>query len=46
LPIKFAAEPGRADFTLPRLGEHTETVLRSVGYSEAELAALRESGAF
>jgi crotonobetainyl-CoA:carnitine CoA-transferase CaiB-like acyl-CoA transferase len=46
LPIKFEAEPGRADFTLSRLGEHTEQVLRSAGYSEADLAALRESGAF
>jgi len=46
LPIKFTAEPGRADFTLPRLGEHTEQVLRSAGYSDAELAALREGGAF
>jgi crotonobetainyl-CoA:carnitine CoA-transferase CaiB-like acyl-CoA transferase len=46
IPIKFAVEPGRADFTLPRLGEHTEQVLRSAGYSDAELAALREGGAF
>jgi crotonobetainyl-CoA:carnitine CoA-transferase CaiB-like acyl-CoA transferase len=46
IPIKFAAEPGRADFALPRLGEHTERVLRSVGYSDAELTALREDGAF
>jgi crotonobetainyl-CoA:carnitine CoA-transferase CaiB-like acyl-CoA transferase len=46
VPIKFAAEPGRADFALPQLGEHTEQVLRSVGYSDAELAVLREGGAF
>jgi crotonobetainyl-CoA:carnitine CoA-transferase CaiB-like acyl-CoA transferase len=46
VPVKFAAEPGRADFRLPRLGEHTEQVLRSVGCSDGEIAALREGGAF
>ena len=46
LPIKFAVEPGRADFRLPRLGEDTEDVLRSVGYGEDELGALRDAGAF
>ena len=46
LPIKFAAEPGRADFRLPRLGEHTEEVLQSAGYGEEEIDALREAGAF
>ncbi|MCM2310643.1 MAG: CoA transferase [Steroidobacteraceae bacterium] len=46
LPIKYSAEPGRADFRLPQLGEHTEEVLRAAGYSDAEMAALREDGAF
>ena len=46
LPIKFSGEPGRADFSLPRLGEHTEDVLRWAGYGEDELVALREAGAF
>jgi crotonobetainyl-CoA:carnitine CoA-transferase CaiB-like acyl-CoA transferase len=46
LPIKFAGEPGRADFRLPQLGEHTEDVLRSVGYGEDELVALRDAGAY
>lgn len=46
LPIRFAAEPGRADLRVPALGEHTEEVLRSVGYTEAELVALREAGAY
>jgi crotonobetainyl-CoA:carnitine CoA-transferase CaiB-like acyl-CoA transferase len=41
VPIKFADEPGRADFALPALGQHNEEVLRGVGYSDAELAALR-----
>jgi crotonobetainyl-CoA:carnitine CoA-transferase CaiB-like acyl-CoA transferase len=46
LPVKFETEPGRADFRVPRPGEHTEQVLRSVGCSDAELAALRAAGAF
>jgi crotonobetainyl-CoA:carnitine CoA-transferase CaiB-like acyl-CoA transferase len=46
VPVKFAAEPGRADFRLPRLGEHTEQVLRSVGCTDGDIAALREGGAF
>jgi crotonobetainyl-CoA:carnitine CoA-transferase CaiB-like acyl-CoA transferase len=29
----------------PRLGEHTDEILASVGYSAADIAALRESGA-
>jgi crotonobetainyl-CoA:carnitine CoA-transferase CaiB-like acyl-CoA transferase len=46
LPIKFSREPGRADFRLPQLGEDTEDVLRSVGYGEDELVALRDAGAY
>jgi crotonobetainyl-CoA:carnitine CoA-transferase CaiB-like acyl-CoA transferase len=46
VPVKFAAEPGRADFRLPRLGEHTEQVLRSVGCTDGDIAALHEGGAF
>jgi len=40
VPIKFSAEPGHANFAVPRLGEHTQDVLRGIGYSETELAAL------
>jgi len=46
VPIKFASEPGRPDFRVPALGEHTEAVLRSVGYDDAALAALRAAGAY
>ena len=45
LAIKFAREPGRANFRPPQLGEHTDEVLRGLGYSDAELIALRGLGA-
>jgi crotonobetainyl-CoA:carnitine CoA-transferase CaiB-like acyl-CoA transferase len=41
IPIKFADEPGRVDFRLPHIGEHNVELLASLGYSSAEIAALR-----
>jgi crotonobetainyl-CoA:carnitine CoA-transferase CaiB-like acyl-CoA transferase len=46
VPIKFRDEPGQPDFTLPRLGQHTDEVLRAAGYGDAEIAAMRAAGAF
>jgi CoA:oxalate CoA-transferase len=44
-PIKLDGE-GRAPGRIPRLGEHTDEVLRELGgFAEAELEALRASGA-
>ena len=41
-PIKFSATPISYSLPPPRLGEHTEQVLREVlGYDEARIAALR-----
>jgi crotonobetainyl-CoA:carnitine CoA-transferase CaiB-like acyl-CoA transferase len=45
-PIKYALEPGAPRFECPALGEHTEAVLRSVGYDDAGLARLVAAGAF
>jgi crotonobetainyl-CoA:carnitine CoA-transferase CaiB-like acyl-CoA transferase len=45
-PIKLSrtpADPTRAPG--PGLGEHTQEVLRSAGFSDAEIAQLHESGA-
>lgn len=39
IPIKFAEEPGRIGPGLPRLGEHTEEVLREAGLDEAAVKA-------
>ena len=43
-PVKYdRIEPG-IDRYPPRLGEHTEEVLRSRGYDDGEIEALREAG--
>ena len=44
MPHKFAAEPGRVSFDLPALGQHSEEILRSLGYSDADLAAMKADG--
>jgi crotonobetainyl-CoA:carnitine CoA-transferase CaiB-like acyl-CoA transferase len=46
LPLKFQDEPGAIDFRLPALGEHSKDILRQLGYTEAELAEMKEKGAY
>ncbi|HXD58237.1 MAG TPA: CoA transferase, partial [Thermoleophilaceae bacterium] len=45
VPIKLSRTPGAVDDPGPALGEHTDEVLGALGYSEADIAALKESGA-
>jgi alpha-methylacyl-CoA racemase len=45
VPVKLSRTPGGPAGPGPALGEHTEEVLASLGYSEVEIAALKESGA-
>ncbi len=45
LPVKLSRTPGEVRAPGPALGEHTREVLASLGYSEAQAAALEESGA-
>jgi crotonobetainyl-CoA:carnitine CoA-transferase CaiB-like acyl-CoA transferase len=45
LPVKFTDTPGQIRRPPPRLGEHSADVLRRVGYSDAEIRAMDESGA-
>jgi len=43
--IKLSRTPGAVDDPGPALGEHTDEVLAALGYSQADIAALKESGA-
>jgi alpha-methylacyl-CoA racemase len=45
VPVKLSRTPGGPQGPGPALGEHTAEVLRGLGYSEADIAALEESGA-
>jgi crotonobetainyl-CoA:carnitine CoA-transferase CaiB-like acyl-CoA transferase len=45
-PVAFDGEPiVGTPHASPELGAHTEEALRAAGYSDSEIAALRESGA-
>jgi crotonobetainyl-CoA:carnitine CoA-transferase CaiB-like acyl-CoA transferase len=43
---RFSKTPPSIRRGAPALGEHTEAVLAEIGYSEAEIAELRDAGAF
>ncbi|HKP91161.1 MAG TPA: CaiB/BaiF CoA-transferase family protein [Thermoleophilaceae bacterium] len=45
VPIKMSRTPGGPQGPGPALGEHTDEVLASLGYSPEEAAELKESGA-
>jgi crotonobetainyl-CoA:carnitine CoA-transferase CaiB-like acyl-CoA transferase len=45
VPIKLSRTPGAPAGPGPALGEHTDEVLASLGYSDDEIAALKERGA-
>lgn len=40
IPIKFRDEPGRVDFKVPGLGEHSRELALGVGYTQAEIDEL------
>jgi formyl-CoA transferase len=43
-PIKFSDTPGPAPFAAPLLGQHSAGILAQHGYSDLEIARLRELG--
>ncbi len=45
LPVKLSDTPGEIRRAAPVLGEHTDSLLAGLGYSAAQIAALREQGA-
>ncbi len=44
-PVKLSETPARDNLPGPSLGEHTDQVLAEAGYSDDEIAAMKESGA-
>ena len=43
-PVRFGRTPTSLRRFPPRLGEHTDEVLREAGYRDEEIAALRDGG--
>jgi crotonobetainyl-CoA:carnitine CoA-transferase CaiB-like acyl-CoA transferase len=45
VPSRWSESPPQARAPAPKLGEHTTEILRQAGYSDAEIDAMRASGA-
>jgi crotonobetainyl-CoA:carnitine CoA-transferase CaiB-like acyl-CoA transferase len=44
VPIKFSETPGEIRTPAPEIGEHTEEILRQLGYTNDEIDSLRQGG--
>ena len=45
MPVKFSDPPAPVERGAPRMGEHTEEVLRDYGFSADEIVGLVRTGA-
>jgi crotonobetainyl-CoA:carnitine CoA-transferase CaiB-like acyl-CoA transferase len=45
IPVKLSSTPGQIRRPAPMLGEHTDELLAGLGYSAADISALRDQGA-
>ena len=43
-PVRLSETPGGIRHRAPLLGEHTDEVLREIGYDDEAIAALRDAG--
>ena len=43
IPIKFDQEPGQTVFEFATLGQHTDEILKAIGYDDGMLAAVHSS---
>lgn len=44
VPVKLSETPGKAVLTFPKLGEHNEEILTTMGFSAADMERLRRDG--
>jgi crotonobetainyl-CoA:carnitine CoA-transferase CaiB-like acyl-CoA transferase len=45
MPVRFSGTPGMVRSGPPSVGQHTDEVLSSIGFSDDEIASMREEGA-
>ncbi len=45
IPVKLSRTPGSVELPPPCLGQHTEEILKKIGYTAEKIAALRKEGA-
>jgi crotonobetainyl-CoA:carnitine CoA-transferase CaiB-like acyl-CoA transferase len=43
-PVQMSATPGRVETPPPELGQHTDEVLRGLGYDAAAISGFRREG--
>lgn len=45
-PLKFTEEPGTLDLSVPGHGEHSEQVLKGLGFSDTDLRRMKQAGVY